>query len=86
MIRCATTPSERIIRGVLALFTASVAANTWSTNLWCAIPAAICATFLVIGAITGWCPTSLLTRTVAVDAEQQPNIPMAIQPELNPRR
>ena len=29
-------------------------------QLWCAIPAAVCATFLAIGALTGWCPTQLL--------------------------
>ena len=29
---------------------------------WCAIPAGVCATFLAIGAITGWCPTQLLDR------------------------
>lgn len=29
---------------------------------WCAIPAGVCASFLTIGAITGWCPTQLLSR------------------------
>lgn len=29
---------------------------------WCAIPAGVCAMFLTIGAVTGWCPTQLLGR------------------------
>lgn len=58
---CATSPGERIVRGVGALVMGGIAAST-ATNPWCAIPAAVCAAFLMIGAITGWCPTNLLTR------------------------
>jgi len=47
---------------------------------WCAIPAGVCATFLTIGAITGWCPTQLLNRrdaptpanTLGYDEARQP--------------
>ena len=47
---------------------------------WCAIPAGVCATFLAIGAITGWCPTQLLNRrdahtpttTLGCDEARQP--------------
>lgn len=85
MIRCATTPTERAIRTSLALVTVSVAVTSWSTNLWCAIPAAVCAGFLAFGAITGWCPTALLQRASAEPADVSA-IPVAIQPELNPRR
>lgn len=47
---------------------------------WCAIPAGVCATLLAIGAITGWCPTQLLSRreetvptnTLGYDQARQP--------------
>lgn len=55
---CAPTRTDRIARGVVSVFLASFALSTLD-NLWCAIPASICATFLMIGAITGWCPTDL---------------------------
>lgn len=29
---------------------------------WCAIPAGVCAMFLTIGAVTGWCPMQFLVR------------------------
>lgn len=46
----------------------------------CAIPAGVCATFLTIGAVTGWCPTQLLMRrdapapanTLGYDEARQP--------------
>lgn len=57
---CATTPGERVMRAVLAVLAAGVATSMWSTRPWCAVPAAICTAFLVVGAATGWCPTSLL--------------------------
>ena len=55
---CAPSRTDRIIRGVVSVFLAGFALNTLD-NLWCAIPASICATFLMIGAITGWCPIDL---------------------------
>ena len=49
---CAVGRGERGIRAVIAVFLAAFALNNLD-NLWCAIPAGICATFLAIGAITG---------------------------------
>ncbi len=59
---CAVTPGQRAARGVMALVvgTAAVAAGG-SGLLWIAIPAGVFALFLVIGAATGWCPTSLFS-------------------------
>jgi len=59
---CAVTPGQRVARGVMALVvgTAAVAAGG-SGLLWIAIPAGVFAVFLVIGAVTGWCPTSLFS-------------------------
>ena len=59
---CAVGRGERGIRAVIAVFLAAVALDNLD-NLWCAIPAGVCATFLAIGAITGWCPTDRLART-----------------------
>lgn len=59
---CAVSRGERGIRAVIAVFLAAFALNNLD-NLWCAIPAGVCATFLAIGAITGWCPTDLFART-----------------------
>lgn len=36
---------------------------------WCAVPAAICSVLLGVGAITGWCPTDLLSRGTADTSE-----------------
>ena len=58
---CAVGRGERGIRAVIAVFLAAFALNNLD-NLWCAIPAGACATFLAIGAITGWCPTDLFAR------------------------
>lgn len=66
---CATIPGERIGRGVVAIITAAFAINVWP-NLWCVIPAGLCTLCLAVGAITGWCPTSLFQRT---PAEPEPN-------------
>ncbi len=70
-MRCETTPVERLIRGLLAVMLGSFAFSSLD-NLWCAIPAATCATFLLIGTITGWCPTNLLFRE-QVNASGEPN-------------
>ncbi len=63
---CAVTPGARVTRAV-----ASIAVGTFAVingdNPWCAIPAGVCATFLMIGALTGWCPTSLLSSTRKVN-------------------
>lgn len=66
---CATTPRERIGRGVFAVVMAVVAVGSLSA-LWIAIPAGVFAVFLAIGAITGWCPTSLFQRA---SAQPEPN-------------
>jgi hypothetical protein len=59
---CAVNRGERGIRAVVAVFLAAFALNNLD-NPWCAIPAGVCASFLAIGAITGWCPTDLFART-----------------------
>lgn len=59
---CTVDRGERVVRGVIALVLAAFAVSSLDT-LWCAIPAAACAGFLMVGAITGWCPTDLLVRT-----------------------
>lgn len=56
---CATNRGDRVLFGVAAVFTGSAAITTMD-NLWCAIPASICTVFLVIAAVTGWCPVALL--------------------------
>lgn len=58
----AVSRGERGIRAVIAVFPAAFALDNLDTP-WCAIPAGVCATFLAIGAITGWCPTDLVART-----------------------
>lgn len=58
---CAVTPGERVFRAILAVIVGAFALSNGS-NLWCAVPAAICSLLLVVGAVTGWCPTSLLPR------------------------
>ncbi|PFG18701.1 hypothetical protein [Serinibacter salmoneus] len=60
MITCHVTPGVRAMRVLAAVVLAAFSGSMWSSNLLCAVPAAICATFLLIGAITGWCPTQLL--------------------------
>lgn len=67
---CATTPGERWGRAAGSLLMGLAAAL--APSLWCTVPMAVCATFLMIGAITGWCPTQLFkgrgTRSVQRNA------------------
>ena len=56
---CARRPSERLLMGVASIVLAAFALSALDQP-WCAIPAGVCATFLLIGAVTGWCPTQLL--------------------------
>lgn len=49
------------MRAAGAVF-AGTFAFAMSAQPWCAVPAATCATFLLIGAVTGWCPTKVLGR------------------------
>jgi hypothetical protein len=64
---CAVTRGERGFRAAMAVFVGAFAVSV-SENLWCAIPAAVCALLLAVGAITGWCPTNLLpTREARVE-------------------
>jgi len=65
---CATTPADRVFRVVAAVIAGSFALSVG--QLWCAIPAGICSAFLLIGAITGWCPTQLLRRDRDEPVEQ----------------
>ena len=62
-VACAVTTGERATRAVLAAVAGTVAYAAGTSGwLWCAVPAAACATLLALGAVTGWCPTSLLRR------------------------
>jgi hypothetical protein len=56
---CAVSRGERVVRGVISVVLAAFAVSN-AENLWCAIPAGVCATFLMISAFTGWCPTDLI--------------------------
>ena len=59
-MQCATTRFQRISRGAMSIIAGSVAIGMID-NPRAAIPAALCAVLLLIGATTGWCPTNLLT-------------------------
>lgn len=56
---CATSPADRVVRGIAALFVGAFALSMIGQP-WCAIPAGICSILLAVGAITGWCPADLL--------------------------
>ncbi len=75
---CAVTPVERVLRALAAVFVGAFALSM-GDNLWCAIPAGICATLLLVGAVTGWCPTALLPRRVDAPQENTLGIPEARQ-------
>ncbi len=70
------TPGERLLRGAGAVFVGAFALSM-ADNLWCAIPAGICAVLLMVGAITGWCPTSVIPRRADAVAENNLGIPDA---------
>jgi hypothetical protein len=60
---CAVTAGRRAAQGVLAALAGTVAyVAATSGRPWCAVPAGVCGVFLAVGAVTGWCPTSLLRR------------------------
>ena len=44
-----------------------------SPSMVCTVPMAVCATFLMIGAITGWCPTQLFKGRGTRSARRSPN-------------
>lgn len=75
---CAVTRTERILRAAMSVFVGAFALSM-SANLWCAIPAGVCAALLMVGAITGWCPTSLLPRPVETSEPNMLGIPEARQ-------
>ncbi|WP_353809008.1 YgaP family membrane protein [Agromyces sp. SYSU T00194] len=85
--RCAARPLDRLLRGVGAGFVAAVAVSLWP-NAWCAVPAAICAVLLAIGAITGWCPDDLLRmgRDVEPNALGYPEARQPLLEEAGARR
>ena len=66
---CATSPADRIVRGIAALFVGAFALSM-TGQPWCAIPAGVCSILLAVGAITGWCPTNLLRTRQAETVEQ----------------
>lgn len=75
---CDVTPAERVARGAAAVVaTAFASAFAAGGATWCAVPAALCATLLAVGAVTGWCPTTLLSsrsvRRPSVNAMGQPD-------------
>lgn len=80
---CAVGRGERGIRAVIAVFLAAFALNNLD-NPWCAIPAGVCSGFLMIGAVTGWCPTDLFTRAPAATEPNLLGYPEARQPQLLP--
>ncbi len=58
---CATTKGDRLFFAAMAAIVGVMAGSMLTSgNYWCGIPAAVCTTFLVIGALTGWCPSQLL--------------------------
>lgn len=68
---CATSRSDRIFFAIMAVVVGVIAASMLSDrNFLCGIPATICTTFLVIGAITGWCPTQLFMRSKPASGAQ----------------
>lgn len=75
---CAVTPGERIFRAFAAVFVGAFALSSLD-NLWCAIPAGVCSGFLAFGAITGWCPTSLLPREAEATEPNTLGIPESRQ-------
>jgi len=75
---CAVTPGERIGRAVAAVFMIALAVSL-GDNLWIAAPAGVFATFLTIGAITGWCPTALIPRREQPVEQNDLGIPEARQ-------
>ena len=44
-------------------------------NPWCAIPAGACAVLLMVGAITGWCPSDLLRPREAMRVTNASTVP-----------
>lgn len=80
---CAVSRGERGSRAVIAVFLAAFALSSLE-NLWCAIPAGICAVLLMIGAITGWCPPDLFARTPGASEPNAFGYPEAHQ-QLTPR-
>ncbi len=79
---CPVGRGERLLRGLAAALLVAFAATSLD-NLFCAVPAATCAAFLAIGAITGWCPANLLSRTSTPTEPNELGYPEAPQ-ELLP--
>lgn len=61
---CATSPGQRVGRGVGAVVLGFVALGMLDV-LWCAVPMLVCASCLAFSAITGWCPISFSNRPPA---------------------
>lgn len=57
---CPSTPTERIVRGVIAVVLAAVAVTSYPTWL-IVVPTGLMALALSVGALTGHCPDYYLT-------------------------
>jgi hypothetical protein len=85
--RCAVTRGERVGRAAASIFVGAFSLSMLD-NPWCAIPAGACAVLLMVGAITGWCPSDLLrpreatrvTNASTVPDHPVPDYPVAPDP------
>jgi len=57
---CPSTPTERVVRGVIAVVLAAVAVTSYPSWL-IVVPTALMAAALSVGALTGHCPDYYLT-------------------------
>ncbi|PYD00779.1 DUF2892 domain-containing protein [Microbacterium esteraromaticum] len=59
-ISCSPSPTERVVRGVVALILASVALTTMPTDPVVGVFATLSSGAVAFMAIIGWCPASLM--------------------------
>ncbi len=71
---CAVTRGERMGRAAASIFVGAFSLSMLD-NLWCAIPAGVCAVLLMVGAITGWCPSDLLRPREATRVTNASTVP-----------
>jgi hypothetical protein len=75
---CAVSRTERVFRAAASVFLAAFSLSM-TDNLWCAIPAGVCSALLMVGAVTGWCPSNLLPRRIDDTAPNTLGIPESRQ-------